>query len=92
MMNNTEAKSLLGKRLHGACRTFFRRARRDDRPRRREKHRSKSEANYQIELNVFWDSKPGGDLRIIGSIDDSGWRAFVPLTESLIMKRDGKLV
>ncbi|HEY3167792.1 MAG TPA: hypothetical protein VGK57_11220 [Candidatus Binatia bacterium] len=53
---------------------------------------SESGVSYQIEINVFWDSKPEEDLRIIGSIDDGGWRAFLPLTESLIMKRDGKLV
>jgi hypothetical protein len=48
--------------------------------------------NYQIELNVFWDSKPGNNLRIMGSIDDAGWRAFLPLTESLIMQLDGTLI
>ena len=51
-----------------------------------------SGANYQIEVNVFWDSKPNGDLRIMASIDDSGWRAFRPLTDSLIMKPDGTLL
>jgi hypothetical protein len=49
-------------------------------------------ANYQIEINVFWDSKPNGNLRIMASIDDGGWRAFVPLTDSLIMKPDGTLL
>ncbi|HEY7220129.1 MAG TPA: hypothetical protein VH985_17215 [Candidatus Binatia bacterium] len=53
----------------------------------------KSGANYQIELaDVFWDSRPGKNLRIMGSIDDRGWRAFLPLTESLIMKPDGALI
>jgi hypothetical protein len=28
----------------------------------------------------------------MGSIDDAGWRAFLPLTESLIMKLDGTLI
>ena len=53
---------------------------------------SESGVNYQIELNVFWDSQPKKDLRIMGSIDDGGWRAFLPLTESLIMKPDGTLI
>ena len=44
---------------------------------------------YQIQTSVFWDSEPNGNLRIAASIDDGGWRAFVPLTESLIMKPDG---
>jgi hypothetical protein len=51
-----------------------------------------SGAVYQIELDVFWDSKPNENLRIVGSIDDGGWRAFVPLTESRIMKADGTFV
>jgi hypothetical protein len=51
-----------------------------------------SGANYQIEFDVFWDSKPDGNLHIMASIDDGGWRAFFPLTDSLIMKRDGTLL
>ena len=51
-----------------------------------------SGTNYQIEINVFWDSKPDGNLRIMASIDDGGWRAFVPLTDSLIMKPDRTLL
>jgi len=51
-----------------------------------------SGANYQIEFDVFWDSKPDGNLRIMASIDDGGWRAFFPLTDSLIMKPDGTLL
>jgi hypothetical protein len=50
-----------------------------------------SGVNYQIEVTLLWDSRPGENLRIIGSIDDGGWRAFVPLTDSLIMKPDGTL-
>jgi hypothetical protein len=51
-----------------------------------------SGAEYQIEIDVFWDSKPDGNLRIVASIDDGGWRAFVPLTDSVIMKPDGTLL
>jgi len=51
-----------------------------------------SGTNYQIEFNVFWDSKPNANLLIMASIDDGGWRAFVPLTDSLIMKPDGTLL
>ena len=51
-----------------------------------------SGANYQIEISVTWDSEPEKDLLIMGSIDDGGWRASLPLTESLIMKPDGTLI
>ena len=44
---------------------------------------------YQIEIQVFWDDKPDGDIRVIGAIDDSGWRAFFPLGDSFIMTPDG---
>ena len=53
---------------------------------------AESGVNYQVEINAFWDSKPDGDLRIVASIDDGGWHAFLPLTESLIMKPDGTLL
>lgn len=47
---------------------------------------------YQIEFNVFYDSGRSGDLRIMGSIDDGGWRALAPLSKSEIMKPTGELV
>jgi hypothetical protein len=50
------------------------------------------DTTYQIEFNVFYDAGTSGDLRIIGSIDDGGTRALVPLTKSEIMKPNGELV
>ena len=47
---------------------------------------------YQVELSVVWDDKSKGDLRVIGSIDDGGWRAFKPLTDSFILRPDGTFV
>lgn len=47
---------------------------------------------YQLEIQVFWDGKPGGDLRVIGSIDDGGWRAFVPLTDDFILTPQGEFI
>ncbi len=44
---------------------------------------------YQIEIQVFWDSKPDGDIRVIGAIDDGGWRAFSPLSDDFIITPDG---
>ena len=45
---------------------------------------------YQIEIEILWDTSPGGDLRVIGSIDDGGWRAFVPLSDDFIMTPEGR--
>jgi hypothetical protein len=51
-----------------------------------------SGAEYQLEVQVFWDHNPGGNVRVIGSIDDGGLRAFFPLTNSFIMAPDGTFV
>lgn len=48
--------------------------------------------SYQVEFQVFWDDKPNGDLRIIGAIDDGGWRAFMPLCQDFIMAPDGSIL
>jgi hypothetical protein len=51
-----------------------------------------SGACYQLEVQFFWDHRPGGDIRVVGSIDDGGWRAFVPLTQSFIVSPEGKIL
>jgi hypothetical protein len=51
-----------------------------------------SETQYQVTIQVFWDSKPQGDIRVVGSIDDGGWRVFLPLSDSFIMAPDGSFV
>jgi hypothetical protein len=40
---------------------------------------------YQIEIQVIWDGKVGGDIRVLGAIDDGGWSAFRPLTDDFIV-------
>jgi hypothetical protein len=51
-----------------------------------------SDASYQIEIQVFWDGRANGNVRVIGSVDDGGWRAFLPLTESFIMGPGGEFI
>jgi hypothetical protein len=51
-----------------------------------------SGAKYQIDIYRVWDDKPNGNLRIIGAVDDFGWRAFAPLTDSFILRPDGTFV
>ena len=48
--------------------------------------------SYQGEIRVFWDAEPDGAIRVMASIDDGGWRAFVPLTEDFILAPDGTFV
>jgi hypothetical protein len=47
---------------------------------------------YQVEVEVYWDQQPGGAIRVLGAIDDGGWRAFKPLSEDFILAPDGTFV
>ena len=51
-----------------------------------------SRRRYSIETSVFWDDAKDRDLRVIVSIDDGGWRAFMPMTDDFIMAPDGSFV
>jgi len=91
-MNKAEAKSILSKELRAfAARPYDKLVELINHPEVKSIS-TESSVSYQIELNVFWDSQPKKNLRILASIDDGGWRAFLPLTESLIMKPDGTLI
>jgi hypothetical protein len=52
----------------------------------------KSGAIYQIEREAIWDDKKGHDLRVMVLIDDGGWRAFSPMSDSFIVAPDGSFV
>jgi hypothetical protein len=45
---------------------------------------SASGVEYQVVVRVIWDGKPNDDIRVMGLIDDGGWRAFIPLSEDFI--------
>jgi hypothetical protein len=47
---------------------------------------------YQLEVLVHWDDRPGGALRVLGSVDDGGSRALKPLTDDFILAPDGTFV
>ena len=47
--------------------------------------------SYQGDVQV-WDDKPNGAIRVMASIDDGGWRAWVPLTEDFVRAPDGTFV
>jgi hypothetical protein len=52
-----------------------------------------SGAEYQVEVDILWDNKPGGLLRILGSIDDGRLPgAMFPLTAGFLLRPDGTLV
>jgi hypothetical protein len=48
-----------------------------------------SGTEYQIEIQICWDHKPGGDVRVMGTIDDGTFRgAFRPVCSDLLVKPD----
>ncbi len=46
--------------------------------------RGQSGTLYQIEIEAFWDDRPNEDIRIMGSIDDGGLRAYSPISDDFI--------
>jgi hypothetical protein len=53
---------------------------------------SEAGRSYQVEIQAFWDNRRGGNVRVMFSIDDGGWRAFCPLTDDLLIAEDGSFV
>jgi hypothetical protein len=47
---------------------------------------------YYLEFQILWDGKPDGDIRVMGSIDDGGLRAFGLFTDSFIKGPSGEFV
>ena len=47
---------------------------------------------WQLVFEFFWDNPPNGDIRVMGSIDDGGFRTFVPMTDSFIKAPSGEFV
>ena len=45
-----------------------------------------SGTSYQVDIRIRWDSKPGGEVRVIGSVDDAtALHAMFPLTEDFLV-------
>ena len=47
---------------------------------------------YHLEFQAFIDEPSKHTLRVLGSIDDGGIRAFFPLSEGFIITPDGSFV
>ena len=41
---------------------------------------------YQVQIQIAWDAKPGGDIRVLGAVDDGGWRSFIPVTTDFLVE------
>jgi hypothetical protein len=51
-----------------------------------------SGVSYQTETQALWDTGEPGNLRVLVSIDDRGWKAWSPLLFSFIKAPDGSFV
>jgi hypothetical protein len=47
---------------------------------------------YQVEIQVVWDARLGGAIRILGAIDDGGWSAFNPLCDDLLVMPENEIL
>ena len=54
--------------------------------------KSESGQKYQLEITALWDDEPNGNVRVIGSVDDTGWRSFLPLNSGFIMSPKGDFI
>jgi len=54
--------------------------------------RGASGRSYQVEVEVHWDGRPGGAVRVLGSIDDGGVRSLRPISQDFILAPDGTFV
>jgi hypothetical protein len=52
----------------------------------------RSGTRYYLSVLVHWDSEAAGNVRVIGTIDDGGVRAFVPMSDDFIKAPDGSFV
>ena len=92
-MNNEEAIALLEKELdHFRGESYADLAERIATPPQTFEREGPSGAQYQIEIEIFWDGDVGGNIMVLGSIDDGGWRAFKPLCRDFIKAPDGAFV
>jgi hypothetical protein len=47
-----------------------------------------SGVEYQIEVELHWDHQPGGNIHVLGAIDDGSFRAaFAPVCDGFILTR-----
>jgi len=49
--------------------------------------------SYEIEVQIRWEKNPGGDVRVVGLIDDKRLASAVfPVSEDFIVTREGEVL
>ena len=92
-MNKAEAKSLISKELDNYRAKTYQElvSMVDSEPITYEAAGSDGKM-YQIEIQAFGDDKPNGNVRVLGNIDDKGWRSFIPLSDDFIKGPSGEFI
>jgi len=92
-MNVQEAASVLEQELENWRReSYAELVRRIDHGAQVSERAGGAAAKYQLEIECLWDGPRGGNVRVVGSIDDGGLRALAPLTRSFLKSPDGAFV
>lgn len=92
-MNNKEARQILASKLQEYRKfSYIELAGKAEGRSDRYEITGSSGVKYQVVIRMVWDDKPNEDVRVLGCIDDSGWRAFFPLGDSFIVAPDGSFV
>ncbi len=50
--------------------------------------KGESGAEYQVEIQAWWDDKKDEDIRVSFNIDDGRLSAYMPLSDDFIVKRE----
>jgi len=91
-MDNAEAKSILAEKISELKKRSYSDLCRLVKDVCASKIMGKSGAEYQCEIQAFWDDNKKENLRVTVAIDDGGWRAFFPMTSDFIIAPNGKFV
>jgi hypothetical protein len=91
-MNHNEARQLLEAQLEEWRHRSYAELSREVGRWRRFETTGPSGQRYEGDIQVFWRGVPLGLVKVIGSIDDGGWRTFVPLMTDFTMTPDGTII
>jgi hypothetical protein len=53
---------------------------------------AESGTTYELQSQVLWDGKAGGDIRVLVAVGDGGVSSFRRLTDDFILAPDGSFV
>ena len=53
---------------------------------------AESGTTYQLQSQVLWEGKAGGDIRVLVAVGAGGVSALKPLTDDFILAPDGSFV